>query len=248
MRRGDRDVIINGQKVTITERDEAHGLVAQRDFGGTKKWRTCYVSDGTGHAMLQTMSDQAIGAAIPVHERTEAIALIHDAGRCYGAIVRDLVTGEIDGAGMRIAVVCGRFNDLITNRLLDGALAGLAGVIGGNYQVTEPGMAAATSLGAYPTFNFHVAAGGGRPVRVPYRNVRQDLDALLAAAVREDAHILYVATPENPMGSVPAAADLRELIARLPDGRSIVQPPSPGSATNLASPEKICSSADTTST
>ena len=65
VRKGDRTVIINGQKVTITERDEAHGLVAQRDFGGTKKWRTCYVSDGTGHAMLQTMSDQAIGAADP---------------------------------------------------------------------------------------------------------------------------------------------------------------------------------------
>jgi fumarate reductase flavoprotein subunit len=95
VRRGDRDVIINGQKVTITERDEAHGLVAQRDFGGTKKWRTCYVSDGTGHAMLQTMSDQAIGASIPVHERVEAIALIHDGSRCYGAIVRNLVSGEL---------------------------------------------------------------------------------------------------------------------------------------------------------
>ena len=82
--------IINGQKVTITERDEAHGLLAQRDFGGTKKWRTCYVSDGTGHAMLYAMSDQAIADSIPVHERTEAIALIHDGGRCYGAVVRDL--------------------------------------------------------------------------------------------------------------------------------------------------------------
>ena len=63
--RGDRDVIINGQKVTITERDEAHGLIAQRAFGGTNKWRTCYVSDGTGHAMLNTMSDQAIAQKIP---------------------------------------------------------------------------------------------------------------------------------------------------------------------------------------
>ena len=87
--------IINGQKVTITERDEAHGLVAQRDFGGTKKWRTCYVSDGTGHAMLYAVSDRAIAESIPVHERTEAIALIHDGGRCYGAVVRDLVTGEL---------------------------------------------------------------------------------------------------------------------------------------------------------
>ena len=34
--------------------------------------------------------------------------------------------GQVDGTGMRLAVVCGRFNDLITNRLLDGALAGLA--------------------------------------------------------------------------------------------------------------------------
>ncbi len=95
VRRGDRTVIINGQKVTITERDEAHGLVAQRDFGGTKKWRTCYVSDGTGHAMLQAVGDQAIGSGIAVHERTEALALIHDGSRCYGAIVRDLVTGEL---------------------------------------------------------------------------------------------------------------------------------------------------------
>src|SRR5262245_55900093 len=95
VQRGDREVIINGQKVTITERDEAHGLIAQRAFGGTNKWRTCYVSDGTGHAMLTTMSDQAIANQIPVHERAEAIALIHDGARCYGAIVRNLVTGEL---------------------------------------------------------------------------------------------------------------------------------------------------------
>ena len=95
IQKGDRQVIINGQKVTITERDEAHGLVMQRDFGGTKKWRACYVSDGTGHAMLYAMSDQAIAHSITVHERMEALALIHDGSRCYGAVVRNLVTGEL---------------------------------------------------------------------------------------------------------------------------------------------------------
>jgi fumarate reductase flavoprotein subunit len=95
VRRGDREVVINGQKVTITERDEAHGTLAQRDFGGTKKWRTCYVSDGTGHAMITAVADRAIAEQIPVHERTEALALIHDAGRCYGAAVRNLITGEL---------------------------------------------------------------------------------------------------------------------------------------------------------
>src|SRR5690242_15957237 len=78
VRKGDRQVVINGKKVTITERDEAHGLVAQRDFGGTKKWRTCYVADATGHAMLQAVGDQVIAASIPVLERCEALALIHD--------------------------------------------------------------------------------------------------------------------------------------------------------------------------
>ncbi len=95
VRKGDREVIINGQKVTITERDEAHGLLTQRDFGGTKKWRACYVSDGTGHAMLYAVSDQTIAQGIPVHERMEALTLIHDGARCVGAIVRNLVTGEL---------------------------------------------------------------------------------------------------------------------------------------------------------
>ncbi len=122
VRKGDRTVIINGQKVTITERGEAHGLVAQRDFGGTKKWRTCYVSDGTGHAMLQTMSDQAIGAQIPVHERTEALALIHDAGRCYGAIVRNLITGELTAYVAKATAIttggAGRIYRVTTNAVI----------------------------------------------------------------------------------------------------------------------------------
>jgi fumarate reductase flavoprotein subunit len=95
VRGGNHEVIINEQKVNLTERAEAHGLIAQRDFGGNKKWRTCYASDGTGHAMLYATSDQAICRGVEVHERTEALALIHDGNRCYGAVVRNLVTGEI---------------------------------------------------------------------------------------------------------------------------------------------------------
>ena len=92
---GDRQVTINGEKVTITERKEAAGLVAQRDFGGTKKWRTCYVSDCTGHSMLNAVSDRIIAEQVPVIERVEALSLIHDGKRCYGAIVRCLITGEL---------------------------------------------------------------------------------------------------------------------------------------------------------
>ena len=122
VQRGDREVIINGQKVTLTERDEAHGLVAQRDFGGTKKWRTCYVSDGTGHAMLFAVSDRAIAESIPVHERMEAIALIHDGGRCYGAVVRNLITGELSAYVAKATVIAtggaGRLYRVTTNAVI----------------------------------------------------------------------------------------------------------------------------------
>lgn len=92
---GDREISVDGQKQTISESAAAHGLITSRNFGGTDKWRACYVSDGTGHAMLYTMSNQAIAAGIPVHERMEAVALIHDGERCCGAIVRNLISGEI---------------------------------------------------------------------------------------------------------------------------------------------------------
>jgi fumarate reductase flavoprotein subunit len=120
---GDREVIINGDRVTLTESAEAHGLIDARDFGGTKKWRTNYVADGTGHSMLYTMSDQAIAERIPVYERKEAIALIHADGRCHGAIVRDLVSGELIAFVARATCIAsggfGRIYRVSTNAVIN---------------------------------------------------------------------------------------------------------------------------------
>ncbi|HEY5999831.1 MAG TPA: fumarate reductase flavoprotein subunit [bacterium] len=122
VRRGDRQVIINNQKVTITEPDAAHGLVGQRDFGGTKKWRTCFVSDGTGHSLLNTTTDRAIATGIPVLERAEALALIHDGRRCYGAVVRDLVTGALTAYVAKATAIAtggaGRVYGVTTNAVI----------------------------------------------------------------------------------------------------------------------------------
>ncbi|SQD78170.1 fumarate reductase flavoprotein subunit [Moritella yayanosii] len=93
--KGPRQVIMNAEKVTIEEAEEAHGLINARDFGGTKKWRTCYTADGTGHSLLYAMDNKAIEMNIPVHERIEALALIHDGKRCHGVVARCLVTGEL---------------------------------------------------------------------------------------------------------------------------------------------------------
>ncbi|RLA69915.1 MAG: fumarate reductase flavoprotein subunit [Epsilonproteobacteria bacterium] len=95
VKKGGRKAIMNAKSVTITEKEEAHGLITARDFGGTKKWRTCYTSDGTGHSMLYAMDNKAHEKDIEVHERLEAIALIHENNRCYGAVARNLMSGEL---------------------------------------------------------------------------------------------------------------------------------------------------------
>ena len=73
VQKGDQQSVIDGKQVLLTEAENAHGLITARNFGGTQKWRTCYVADGTGHSMLYTMSNQAIANDIPVHERMEAL-------------------------------------------------------------------------------------------------------------------------------------------------------------------------------
>ena len=79
-----------------------------------------------------------------------------------------------------------------------------------------PGDTVITSDGAYPTFNYHVAVGGGRLVKVPFRDDKEDLQAVLETGKREGAKILYVSNPNNPMGSWWSAAEIEALMAALP--------------------------------
>ncbi|MCB1380945.1 MAG: pyridoxal phosphate-dependent aminotransferase [Alphaproteobacteria bacterium] len=82
----------------------------------------------------------------------------------------------------------------------------------------DPGVTVASSLGAYPTFNFHVHGFGGRLVTTPYVNDRENPASLLDLAKREKARLIYFANPDNPMGSWWEAAAVEDMIAKLPDG------------------------------
>lgn len=95
IQKGKREAIINAQKTIIEEEDFRHGYIHSRDFGGTKKWRTCYTSDATGHSMLYAVANECIKLNVDIQDRKEAIAIIHEDGVCYGAVVRDLATGEL---------------------------------------------------------------------------------------------------------------------------------------------------------
>jgi histidinol-phosphate aminotransferase len=81
-----------------------------------------------------------------------------------------------------------------------------------------PGDAVVTSLGAYPTFNFHVAGFGGTLHRVPYKGDHEDPEALVAKAFETGAKLIYFANPDNPMGSWHTASKVRAMIEALPEG------------------------------
>ncbi len=85
-----------------------------------------------------------------------------------------------------------------------------------------PGDPVVTSDGAYPTFGFHVAGFGGLLHKVPYRGDFEDPDALVARAAETGAKLLYLANPDNPMGSAHPGETIRRMIEALPDGTLLV--------------------------
>ncbi|ENM8222087.1 fumarate reductase flavoprotein subunit [Campylobacter jejuni] len=93
--KGPRTVVINAQKTVIEEKEEVHGLINARDFGGTKKWRTCYIADATGHCMLYGVANEAIKHQVKIIDRMEAVRIIHDGKKCLGVIARDLTNGQL---------------------------------------------------------------------------------------------------------------------------------------------------------
>jgi len=91
---GSNSYFIKGERVEIEEALENDGLIMHRDFGGTAKWRACYAGAGTGHSALYAVDSEVVRLGVTVRDRAEAVELIHENGRCYGAVSRCLRTGE----------------------------------------------------------------------------------------------------------------------------------------------------------
>ncbi len=79
-----------------------------------------------------------------------------------------------------------------------------------------------TSDGAYPTFNYHVAGYGGTLHKVPYVDDHEDPGALFARAAEVEAKLVYLANPDNPMGTWHEGATLVRALDTLPKGCVLV--------------------------
>jgi len=101
------------------------------------------------------------------------------------------------------------------NIVVGEGIDGLLGYL--NRMLVGEGTPVVTSLGAYPTFNYHVAGYGGRLCTVPYRGDSEDPEALLELAAQESAPLVYFANPDNPMGSWHDAETVQRMIDSLPD-------------------------------
>ena len=119
---GEHTYYKGGKPFQATEKAENEGLIHSRAFGGTAKWRTCYTSDGTGHAVLFTLDNRLLQLGVDVHDRVQADALVHDGERCMGCVARDLRTGELVGYFAKATLIAtggyGRIYRATTNAVI----------------------------------------------------------------------------------------------------------------------------------
>ncbi len=100
--------------------------------------------------------------------------------------------------------------NIVVGEGIDGLLGTLVRLLIG------PGDVAVTTLGTYPTFNYHVAGVGGRLCSVPYADDQPNLETLFDTAADVDAKIVYLVNPDNPMGSWHTGEDIARAMHRLP--------------------------------
>ncbi len=73
-----------------------------------------------------------------------------------------------------------------------------------------------TTLGSYPTFNFHANGFGARLIEIPYAGDQVDLEGLLSHAIQYGAKLIYLANPDNPSGTAFDRDAIQSFIAKIP--------------------------------
>ncbi|MEM5502403.1 pyridoxal phosphate-dependent aminotransferase [Ahrensia kielensis] len=116
--------------------------------------------------------------------------------------------------------LCQHLGIEMNNVVIGSGIDGLLGLIVRIF--SSPKDTILTSAGAYPTFNYHVAAYDRTLLTVPYRDDHEDLDALAQEAQKTRPAIVYVSNPDNPMGTWWPAKDIENFINKIPEDTLII--------------------------
>ncbi|RYH02242.1 pyridoxal phosphate-dependent aminotransferase [Salipiger sp. IMCC34102] len=184
--------------------DLARSLPASVPFVGPERLER---ARGAPFAARLGANEQGFGPAPSV---TEAIAKVApDAWMYPDPDMQDLRTALADHCGVTPEHV-------MIGEGIDGLLGTLVRLL------VAPGDAVVTSAGAYPTFNYHVTGFGGALHTVPYAGDHEDPERLIEKAREVGAKLVYLANPDNPMGSHHGADTLHRMIEAVPDGCLLV--------------------------
>ncbi len=127
--------------------------------------------------------------------------------------------GDPENHDLRHALA--KFYDIRPNNVMVGE--GIDGLLGYLVRMfVEPGRKVVTSVGAYPTFNYHVVGYGGELISVPYVNDREDCRSLAAMAQKVRPALIYLANPDNPMGTWNRGDEISEMLDSLPQESLLV--------------------------
>lgn len=79
-----------------------------------------------------------------------------------------------------------------------------------------PGDEVVTAKPTFLIYRIGTEVAGARPVEVPMRGFRYDLDRM-AEAVTEKTKLIFIANPDNPVGTYVTKKELAHFIARVPE-------------------------------
>ena len=105
----------------IFNRDE-EGRLGTRAFGGQRQARTFFVADFTGQALLHVLYEQIMRAGVRVYEEWFILSLIVEDGRCAGAVLMEIRSGDIHVVRAKAVIMAaggiGRVFEPSTNALI----------------------------------------------------------------------------------------------------------------------------------
>jgi histidinol-phosphate aminotransferase len=120
-----------------------------------------------------------------------------------------------DGGAYRLRAAIAERQDVAFEEVAVGS--GADGVIDTVSQaLLDPADEAVLGWPSFPSYAIYAVKAGARALKVPLRDLRYDLDALIDA-VSNRTKIVYVCHPNNPTGTMNARAELGAYFERVPE-------------------------------